>query len=221
MPSKRLMGLSGEEVSSRLAGERRCQNLLDLSFVSFRAKSSIKPHPNQKVADFYSLCLALCYSFADKPKAAVTSAPQSKPRRSQSPTRNARRQRQAQFYAPPRQQLFTLVENRSKADENAAAEEKFVRTVADKIRQYGQRFEDLIREKEKDNEKFKFLKESDSLMSQFFLALTNESYVPEVPSADFEDEVSIYSTFEPNTSLTSLLFVWLHAYTCVSYLLAF
>lgn len=43
-------------------------------------------------------------------------------------------------------------------------------------------------------------------MSQFFLALTNESYVPEVPSADFEDEVSIYSTFEPDASLASLSF---------------
>jgi len=155
---------------------------------------------------------------SDKPKATAAPVTQSRPRRSQSPTRNARRQRQAAFHVPPRERLFALVESRSKEDEAFASEEKLIRTVAEKVRQHGQRFEDLIRQKEKDNEKFKFLQEEDSLMSQFFLCLSNESFIPEVPPTDFVDEVSrprlcafdrtslpIFSTPIQNDSLLFLL----------------
>ncbi|POW01227.1 hypothetical protein PSTT_12617 [Puccinia striiformis] len=76
-------------------------------------------------------------------------------------------------------------------------EEKFIRTVAKKVLEHGERFERTLRERERTNPKFKFLIETDTAAYHFFRMLVDRHYrPPSPPPPPFADDgyASIYST---------------------------
>ncbi|KAL7411158.1 hypothetical protein BDY24DRAFT_396804 [Mrakia frigida] len=75
--------------------------------------------------------------------------------------------------------------------------EKFIRTVAGKVKDLGPEFENHLREKEKENPKFQFLKDEMLPEFHFFRSLIDPSYRPPPPAPlPFIDEGynSVYST---------------------------
>ncbi|MBW0478071.1 hypothetical protein O181_017786 [Austropuccinia psidii MF-1] len=76
-------------------------------------------------------------------------------------------------------------------------EEKFIRTVAKKVLEHGERFERTLRERERSNPKFNFLVEGDTAAYHFFRMLVDRHYrPPSPPPPPFSDQgyASIYST---------------------------
>ncbi|MBW0527435.1 hypothetical protein O181_067150 [Austropuccinia psidii MF-1] len=76
-------------------------------------------------------------------------------------------------------------------------EETFIRTVAKKVLEHGERFERTLRERERSNPKFNFLVEGDNAAYHFFRMLINRNYWPPSPTPPpFSDQgyASIYST---------------------------
>ncbi|KAE8220625.1 hypothetical protein CF319_g5881 [Tilletia indica] len=85
---------------------------------------------------------------------------------------------------------------RIKVEQEYEVEATNVRTVAQRIQQHGPKFEQLVREKEKDNPKFAFLRDEKSVMYQYFNVLLNPHFEPNMPPDPFSDEgdAAIYSS---------------------------
>ncbi|GAA5965537.1 hypothetical protein JCM21900_004153 [Sporobolomyces salmonicolor] len=74
-------------------------------------------------------------------------------------------------------------------------EEKFLVTVAKKVRDHGKSFEEILREREKENKRFAFLRDESLPSYHYFRMLVDPNYEP--PSkAKFEDEgnADVYSS---------------------------
>lgn len=65
---------------------------------------------------------------------------------------------------------------------------KVIRTVAERIREYGPSFEQLIQDKERDNPRFDWLRQKDSREALYFRTQLDSSFIPTLPVAAFSDE---------------------------------
>ncbi|GAA5935501.1 uncharacterized protein JCM15063_001056 [Sporobolomyces koalae] len=72
-------------------------------------------------------------------------------------------------------------------DLEPGVDEKFLVTVADKVRDHGRGFEGVLREKEKNNKKFAFLQDQQLPSYHFFKMLLDRDYEPPA-TASFRDE---------------------------------
>ncbi|KAK0556481.1 hypothetical protein OC846_001178 [Tilletia horrida] len=77
---------------------------------------------------------------------------------------------------------------RAKAEGDHYNETLNIRTVVERIRQHGPRFEDLLREKERDNPRFAFFWDEKSILHQYFNVLVDPRYEPDLPLDSFRDE---------------------------------
>ncbi|CAO1631482.1 unnamed protein product [Parajaminaea phylloscopi] len=71
-----------------------------------------------------------------------------------------------------------------------------IRTVADRIREYGPAFERLVREKEQENPNFHWLRQEGSREGQYFRMLLDEKYIPELPEEPFKDDAGSLSLYD-------------------------
>ncbi|CAO1637564.1 unnamed protein product [Sympodiomycopsis kandeliae] len=87
----------------------------------------------------------------------------------------------------PRTELYKDIQSES-SEEQA----KLIQAVVERIEEYGPSFEDMIREKEKDNPKFDFLRDGDrdevSVQAEYFKTLLDGRYVPRLKEVAFSDE---------------------------------
>ncbi|CAD6887306.1 unnamed protein product [Tilletia laevis] len=85
-----------------------------------------------------------------------------------------------------------------KVEREYGAEAANVRTVAQRVQQHGPKFEELLREKEKDkdNPKFAFLWDEKSVLFQYYNMLLNPHFEPSIPLDPFTEEgdAAIYSS---------------------------
>ncbi|PWN48290.1 hypothetical protein IE53DRAFT_319701 [Violaceomyces palustris] len=110
--------------------------------------------------------------------------------RSSSPALIRHRRRKGDDRSPsPR----TVIRSQIEKDETQA---KFISTVAARIKEHGQRFEEMIMEREKDNEKFAFLRDENLPDHQYFKMCLNDRYEPMIEPKPFQDAGydSLYST---------------------------
>ncbi|GAA5867123.1 hypothetical protein JCM8547_006246 [Rhodosporidiobolus lusitaniae] len=85
-------------------------------------------------------------------------------------------------------------------------DEKFLETVAKKVRENGRAFEEVLRERERGNERFAFLKREELPSFHFFRMLVDSSYSPPL-STSFADEgpSTLYSSDSSEDSETERL----------------
>ncbi|ORX39062.1 hypothetical protein BD324DRAFT_618400 [Kockovaella imperatae] len=127
--------------------------------------------------------------------------------RSPSPRRNESRHNRSESYSS-RSRSRSHSRSRSPPPKKLSSREKwlkkvpvetdkFIRAVAAKVRHHGKGFEQVLKTKEKDNEKFNFFFNSDLPDYHLYRSLLSSSYrIPTPPPDDFVDEgyASMYSS---------------------------